>query len=175
MTQVMTGAQTLKPVAVARDEGEARWWAGSLAVIKATSADTGGQMTIVEITEAPGAGPPARLPEAGIPQDASDGGRTEQGHPAVGFGKFVGDALFAPGGMRLAQRDHLLSDGVGRAARVLGRPAGELLQGRVPASREAGLPHIEGTSAYMGGTTGQGDIARRLPGFEQEAALLRGS
>ncbi len=58
----MTGepiqVQTLKPMAVGKDEGEARWWFGSLAVIKASAADTGGQMTIVEITNPPGfAGP----------------------------------------------------------------------------------------------------------------------
>ncbi|MFN2470355.1 MAG: quercetin 2,3-dioxygenase [Gaiellaceae bacterium] len=41
----------LKPAFVPRDEGEARWWGGALAVIKATAADTGGQMTIVEVTE----------------------------------------------------------------------------------------------------------------------------
>ena len=58
MTQDMNRASMLKPVAVARDEGEARWWFDSLAVIKATAADTGGQMTIVEITNPPGfAGP----------------------------------------------------------------------------------------------------------------------
>ncbi len=58
MTQDMGRVQTLKPVAVAQDEGEARWWFGSLAVIKATAADTGGQLTIVEITNPPGfAGP----------------------------------------------------------------------------------------------------------------------
>ena len=44
----------LKPTAVASDEGEARWWLGTLAVIKATAADTDGQMTIIEVTEAPG-------------------------------------------------------------------------------------------------------------------------
>ncbi len=49
------------PVAINRDEGDARWWFGSLAVIKATAADTGGQMTIVEITEAPGAEAPLHL------------------------------------------------------------------------------------------------------------------
>jgi quercetin dioxygenase-like cupin family protein len=54
MTQETTQAQGLKPVAVACGEGEARWWFGALAVIKATAADTGGQMTIVEITEPPG-------------------------------------------------------------------------------------------------------------------------
>ena len=54
MTQDVSRVQTLKPVAVARDEGEARWWFGGLAVIKATAADTGGQMTIIEVTEPPG-------------------------------------------------------------------------------------------------------------------------
>jgi quercetin dioxygenase-like cupin family protein len=33
--------------------GEARWWSSGLAVIKATAADTDGQMTILEITEPP--------------------------------------------------------------------------------------------------------------------------
>ena len=44
----------LKPVAVGADEGEARWWFGGLAVIKATAAETGGLMSIVEVTEPPG-------------------------------------------------------------------------------------------------------------------------
>lgn len=57
----MTQAQTLKPVLVAGDGGEARWWFGSLAVIKAASADTGGQMTIVEVTEGPGAEAPLHV------------------------------------------------------------------------------------------------------------------
>lgn len=57
----MTQAQALKPVVVAGDEGQARWWFGSLAVIKATSANTGGQMTIVEVTEAPGAEAPLHV------------------------------------------------------------------------------------------------------------------
>ncbi len=54
MTQTVSPAQTLKPVTVAKDEGEARWWFSCLAVIKATAADTGGQMTIIEVTEPPG-------------------------------------------------------------------------------------------------------------------------
>jgi quercetin dioxygenase-like cupin family protein len=54
MTQAIGRVQLLEPVAVGRDEGEARWWFGSLAVIKTTAADTGGLMTIVEITHAPG-------------------------------------------------------------------------------------------------------------------------
>jgi quercetin dioxygenase-like cupin family protein len=61
MTQDTKQAQVLKPLAVARDEGEARWWFGSLAVIKATAADTGGQMSIVEITEPPGAEAPLHV------------------------------------------------------------------------------------------------------------------
>jgi hypothetical protein len=31
--------------------GDARWWLGGLAVIKATAASTGGQLTIIEVTE----------------------------------------------------------------------------------------------------------------------------
>jgi quercetin dioxygenase-like cupin family protein len=54
MTEETSHVQALKPVAVPTDQGEARWWFGSLAVIKATAADTGGQMTIVEITAPPG-------------------------------------------------------------------------------------------------------------------------
>lgn len=46
----MAQAETLKTAAVAGGEGEARWWFGALAEIKATAADTGGQFTLVEIT-----------------------------------------------------------------------------------------------------------------------------
>lgn len=49
----MTQAQTPTPLAVDRDEGEAIWWFGSLAVIKASAADTGGAMSLIEITEPP--------------------------------------------------------------------------------------------------------------------------
>ena len=44
---------SLEPVAVASAHGEARWWMDNLAVLKATADDTGGQMTIVEITGPP--------------------------------------------------------------------------------------------------------------------------
>lgn len=46
---------------VPAEEGEAWWWLGALAVIKATAADTGGQMTIVEITEHPDAEAPLHV------------------------------------------------------------------------------------------------------------------
>jgi quercetin dioxygenase-like cupin family protein len=61
MTQQSDEAQTLERVAVRRGEGEARWWFGALAEIKATAADTGGQMTIVEVTEHPGAEAPLHV------------------------------------------------------------------------------------------------------------------
>ena len=48
-------SQGVQSVAVGAQEGEARWWLGSLAIIKVTSADTGGLMSIIEMTEAPGA------------------------------------------------------------------------------------------------------------------------
>jgi quercetin dioxygenase-like cupin family protein len=46
--------QTLGTAAVNSGEGEARWWFGQLAEIKATAADTGGQLTIVQVTCPPG-------------------------------------------------------------------------------------------------------------------------
>ena len=44
----------LQPSIVRNGEGEARWWFGGLAEIKATAADTGGLMSIIEVTEPPG-------------------------------------------------------------------------------------------------------------------------
>ena len=61
MTQETGQMQTLEPLAVRKNEGEARWWFGALAEIKATAADTGGQMTIVEVTEHPGAEAPLHV------------------------------------------------------------------------------------------------------------------
>ena len=51
-------SQGVQPIAVGAQEGEARWWLASLAVIKVTAAETGGLMSIIEITEAPGAEAP---------------------------------------------------------------------------------------------------------------------
>ena len=51
----------LDPVAVSSEEGEARWWSNGLAVIKATAADTAGQMSILEITEPPNAEAPLHV------------------------------------------------------------------------------------------------------------------
>ena len=57
----MTDEMTLQPAAVRSDDGDARWWFAALAVIKATAADTGGAMTIVEMTEPPGAEAPLHV------------------------------------------------------------------------------------------------------------------
>jgi len=59
MTEQTT--QRLDPAVVRSSEGEARWWFGGLAEIKATAADTGGQMTIVEVTQHPGAEAPLHV------------------------------------------------------------------------------------------------------------------
>jgi quercetin dioxygenase-like cupin family protein len=53
--------RVLDPVSVPSDDGEARWWGEGLAVIKATGADTGGQMAILEVTEPPGAEAPRHV------------------------------------------------------------------------------------------------------------------
>ena len=46
--------QVQDAVTVAAGKGEARWWFGQLAEIKATAADTAGQFTLVEVTCPPG-------------------------------------------------------------------------------------------------------------------------
>src|SRR5215217_3350016 len=61
MTQETVSRQGLQPMAVGKDTGDARWWFGSLAVIKASAADTGGQMAIIEITEPAGAEAPLHV------------------------------------------------------------------------------------------------------------------
>lgn len=49
----------MKDIATPTDD--ARWWFDSLAVIKATADTTGGQLTVVEITEPPGAEAPLHV------------------------------------------------------------------------------------------------------------------
>ena len=56
-----TELQTLPPTATRRGEGEARWWLGALAEITVTAADTGGLLSIVEMTEPPGAEAPLHV------------------------------------------------------------------------------------------------------------------
>jgi mannose-6-phosphate isomerase-like protein (cupin superfamily) len=56
-----TQAHTLEPVTVRSGQGEARWWFGALAEFKATAADTGGQLSIVEVTEHPNAEAPLHV------------------------------------------------------------------------------------------------------------------
>ena len=43
------------------EAGEARWWLGSLAVIRATAEETGGRLAVIDVTEAPGAEAPLHL------------------------------------------------------------------------------------------------------------------
>jgi quercetin dioxygenase-like cupin family protein len=47
--------QTLEPAATRAGDGEARWWFACLAEIKLTSEQTGGLLSIIEITEPPNA------------------------------------------------------------------------------------------------------------------------
>ncbi len=62
MNQIPTADRPgLQPQALDPGEGEALWWAGQLAVIKATAADTGGCYSLVEITVGPGYGTPLHV------------------------------------------------------------------------------------------------------------------
>ncbi len=61
MTQHDAAAPASEPVVVHHDEGEAHWWFGSLAVTRLAAAQTAGLMSIVEITEPPGAQAPLHV------------------------------------------------------------------------------------------------------------------
>ena len=54
-------ATTLPPAATLSGAGEALWWFGALAEIKLTAEQTGGLLSIVEITEPPGAQAPLHV------------------------------------------------------------------------------------------------------------------
>ena len=82
MTQETSQPPALAPVATSADDGEARWWFGCLAVIKLTAAETGGLVSIVEITEPPGAEAPLHVHH-----------REDEG-----FWVFDGDVSFEVGG-----------------------------------------------------------------------------
>ena len=43
--------------ALREGEGEARWWLGGLATVKATGKETGGRYTLIEVFEPEGEGP----------------------------------------------------------------------------------------------------------------------
>ena len=53
--------QQMQATAVRHGEGTAYWWLGALAEIKCTAADTGGAVSIVEMTEAPNAVAPLHV------------------------------------------------------------------------------------------------------------------
>jgi mannose-6-phosphate isomerase-like protein (cupin superfamily) len=94
--QQTSGNHALKAAAVKASEGDARWWFGALAVVKASAADTGGQLTIIEVTEPPGAEAPLHVHHR---EDEAfwilEGGATfEVGDVVVEAG--VGDYLFGP-------------------------------------------------------------------------------
>ncbi len=54
-------ARLLEPIATQHGEGEARWWFDCLAEIKVTAEQTGGLLSIVEITEPPNAAGPLHV------------------------------------------------------------------------------------------------------------------
>ena len=54
-------AQLLEPVVTRRNEGEARWWLGSLAELKVTADQTGGALSIIEMTEPAGEAAPLHV------------------------------------------------------------------------------------------------------------------
>lgn len=54
----MSSDATTTPIALRRDEGEALWFLGNLATIKASTETTGGGVAVIEHLSAPGSGSP---------------------------------------------------------------------------------------------------------------------
>jgi quercetin dioxygenase-like cupin family protein len=77
--------QVLEPLHVSSTAGEARWWFDSLAIIKASSESTGGQMSILEITEPPNSVAPLHVHH----------------HEDEAFWILDGDVTFEVGGNRI--------------------------------------------------------------------------
>lgn len=78
----------LAPLSVPAQGGEARWWGEGLAVIKATGADTGGRVAIIEVSEPPGAVAPKHVHH-----------REDEG-----FWVLEGEVTFDVGGMTIVAR-----------------------------------------------------------------------
>jgi|SRR5689334_16257544 len=58
---IKNAQQTREAVALHDGEGEARWWLGQLAILKATAESTGGGHTLVEIVVGPGYATPLHV------------------------------------------------------------------------------------------------------------------
>src|SRR5438270_3569320 len=56
-----TASTALSPVALRKDEGEALWFLGVLATIKASTETTGGQVAVIEHLAPQGAGSPLHV------------------------------------------------------------------------------------------------------------------
>lgn len=88
-----------RPAVIRADEGEARWWFGGLARIVLTSEQTGGTLSILEITEPPGMDGPLHVHHR---EDETfwilEGGATfEVGGAVIEAG--AGDVVFGPRGV----------------------------------------------------------------------------
>src|SRR5262249_15326161 len=102
---------------------------------------------------------------------SANGIRTDDRHPAVGFGELIGNAILSPIGMVVVECDDLLCNGRVDAPRAAGGATGEAGQRSIAADQKAWLPIIEGRAADMGSATGQLDIAGRFPGLKQQLPL----
>lgn len=96
----MQGEVSEAPAITRAGEGEARWWFGGLAELKLTAAQTGGRLTIVEVTDPPHSSAPFHVHyhddetfwilEGGATFDVGD--QTFEAGP--------GDVVFGPRGVR---------------------------------------------------------------------------
>ncbi len=130
----MATTQNRQPIALSAGEGEALWWTGELATIKAASEDTDGRLALVEILAPEGVGIPMHVHH----------------NEDEGFWVLEGELTFFVGGREIKARagDFLLGPrGVAHTYSVDAGPA-RLLFIFAPAGlerfiRESGVPAAE--------------------------------
>src|SRR3712207_1070689 len=130
-----TTAPTLTPHVVPAGEGEAHWWFGQLGEIKATAEQTGGALSLIEITAGPGYGTPLH-----VHHEEDEGFFMLEGHATFQVGDQVveagpGDFLFGP-----REIPHRWSTEDGARMLYLFTPGG--FEGMI---REVGVPAQERT------------------------------
>jgi mannose-6-phosphate isomerase-like protein (cupin superfamily) len=128
----MTETAAIRPYLRGGDEGEALWFLGSLVTVKATGAETGGRLTVVEFVNPPGFAPPLHrhLDEDEMFYVLSGSARFHCGGEAFEAGP--GDFVLLP-----ARLPHTFSVGAGEPLRTLQITTPSGFEGF---AREAGEP-----------------------------------
>lgn len=96
MSEITTGPS---PAAGRRGQGEARWWFAGLAEILITADQTGGTLSVIEVTEPAGAGTPLHVHHRGDETFVILEGSVTFMVGGAAIAAEAGDVVFAPRGI----------------------------------------------------------------------------